>query len=199
MTSISRVTSRARQVGTVTSQSSVDLEAEPLEDRALLVRRDVEADEAVGALGPEADDRPSRQAGVDVGAARQLGAGEVDEEPAREHGRRLGEMGVDALLPAVRALRAQAEPLGGVQDPDRLEVRGLEQHLGRLVGDLALGAAHDRGESDGLVPSVISRSRSSSLRSVPSSVVQLLARLARPDDDPPAVELGRSKAWSGLP
>ena len=44
------------------------------------------------------------------------------------------------------ALGAQAEPLGGAQDPDRLEVRGLEQELARLLVDLALERAHDPGD-----------------------------------------------------
>ena len=113
---------------------------------ALLGGRDLEADDPVRALRPEPDHGPLRQLRVHVGAARQLGAGEVDEEAAREHRGRLRRVRVDALLPAVRALGAQAEPLGRVQDPDRLEVRGLEQHLGRVVADLALEAAHDRRE-----------------------------------------------------
>ena len=133
-TSISRVTSRARQVGTVTSQSSLDVEAEPLEDRALLVGRDVEADDPVRALGAQPDDRARGQARVHVGARPSSSA------PARSTSRRLASTAagsasvrVDALLPAVRALGAEAEPLGRAEDPDRLEVRGLEQHLGRLV------------------------------------------------------------------
>ena len=56
-------------------------------------------------------------------------AGEVDEQPAREQRSVLGEVRVDALLPAVRAGGAEAEALRAAQDPERLEVRGLEQHL----------------------------------------------------------------------
>ena len=116
----------------------VHLEAEPLEDLALLVRRDLEPDDALGALGPEPDDRPFGQTAVHVDAAGELGPGEVDEQPAGEHGRRLGEMRIDALLPAVRALGAETEPLRCLQHADRLEVRRLEQHLGRRLDDLAV-------------------------------------------------------------
>ena len=59
---------------------------------------------------------------------------------------RLREIRVDALLPAARRLGAQAKPLGGAEDPDRLEVRGLEQELARLLVDLALERAHDPGD-----------------------------------------------------
>ena len=55
---------------------------------------------------------------------------------------------VDALLPAIRPLGAQRVPLGAAQDPDRLEVRRLEQDVRRRGGDLRLLAAHDPGEPD---------------------------------------------------
>ena len=58
-------------------------------------------------------------------------AGELDEQLGRERRRLRREVRIDALLPAVRAFRAQREPLGGAQDPVRLEVRRLEQHLAR--------------------------------------------------------------------
>ena len=75
----------------------------------------------------------SGSAGVHVDAPGHPRAGEVDEHPTREQRSLLGEVRVDALLPAVRASRAEAEALGGAEDPERLEVRGLEQHLGRRV------------------------------------------------------------------
>ncbi len=189
ITSISRVTSRARQVGTVTSQSSLDLEAEPRQDRPLLVRGDLEADDAIRALGAEPDHGALGQAGVHVDTARQLGAGEVDEETAREHGGRLGGVRVDALLPAVRAFGAKAEPLGCPQDPDRLEVRCLEQHLGRLVGDLAVRAAHDRRERHGL--RAVGDQQVARVERPQRAVerAQLLAGRRATNDDPTAVEL----------
>ena len=47
--------------------------------------------------------------------------------------------------PAVRsACRSELR-----EDPDRLEVRRLQQQLARVVGDLGLLAAHDRRQRDG--------------------------------------------------
>ena len=151
--SISRVTSRARQVGTVTRQLVAfagDLEAEPLEDAALLGR---------------GRSRARRRASVRAGRRRVTGpdgssaptsawpdpasAGVSTSSWRREHRRLPGEVRVDALLPAVRGLAAQAEPLGRAQDADRLEVRRLEQDVGRRLGDLGLEAAHDPGDGNG--------------------------------------------------
>jgi hypothetical protein len=89
---------------------------------------------------------------VHVDRARQLGAGEVDQKPAGEHRGRLCRIRVDTLLPLVRALGAQREALRRAKDADRLEVRRLEQDLGRRVGDLGLEPAHDRSERDRLLP-----------------------------------------------
>ena len=134
MTSISRVTSRPRQVGTVTFHFVVDLEPEALEQRPLFLVGDVEPQDRAGSLGAETNDGSLGKRVVDVDRAGQLGTGEVDEQAARQDRRGLGKVRVDALLPAVRPLGAEPQPLGGLQHPDRLEVRGLEQHVGRLVG-----------------------------------------------------------------
>jgi hypothetical protein len=115
--SISRVTSRARHVGTVTSPVLTHLEAEAVEDRALLLGRHLQPDDAVAALRPEVHDGSLRQPVVDVRRAGHARASELDEELAREHRRRLGQVRVDALLPAVRALRAQPEPLRALELP----------------------------------------------------------------------------------
>ncbi len=61
-------------------------------------------------------------------------------------------MRVDALFPAVRAFRSQPQPLGRTEDRVRLEVRRLEQHVGRRLGDLRFLPAHDPGERDGAFP-----------------------------------------------
>ena len=58
------MTSRARHVGTVDRPVVADLEPEPREDGALVVGRRLEADQPVGALGPEAHDRTLGQLGV---------------------------------------------------------------------------------------------------------------------------------------
>ncbi len=124
-----------------------DIEAEAAKGRALLVGRDLEPDQARRTLGPKADDRPLGESLLNVDAPSHPRSGQVDEQATRENGRVLGEVRVDALLPAVRARRAQREPLGRALDPERLEVRRFEEHLGRRVRDLAVLAAHDRGEA----------------------------------------------------
>ena len=126
-----------------------DLEAELVEDVALLLRLDLEADHGVGALGAEADDWAAPAAAAiaspspDPARARVL-----DDQLGRELRSRPREVRIDALLPAVRALGAQTQPLGAAQDADGLEVRRLEQDARRRLGDLGLLAAHDPGESD---------------------------------------------------
>ena len=74
--------------------------------------------------------------------------GELDDQLRRKRCCLLRKVGIDALLPAVRALGAQPQPLGRPEDRVRLEVRGLEQDLGRVFADLGLFAAHDPGERD---------------------------------------------------
>ena len=88
-----------------------DVEAEPEQGRALLLGRDVEADHSRRSLWTQTNDRALRQPGVHVGVTRHSRAGEVDEHPAREDRSRLGEVRVDALLPAVRSRGAEREPL----------------------------------------------------------------------------------------
>ena len=103
--STSRVTSRARQLGTVTVQAVGNLEAEPVEHLLLLLGRGREPEQRVDALRPEADDRPVRQLALHVGRAGPARAGQLDEELRRVDGRLLGQLWIDALLPAGRGLR----------------------------------------------------------------------------------------------
>jgi len=80
--------------------------------------------------------------------SRPLRTGELEQELRRKLRRGLGEIRVDPFLPAIRALSAQAEALRGLEDPERLEVRGLEQDGGRALADLGLLPAHDPRERD---------------------------------------------------
>ena len=156
---------------------------------ALLGLWHLEPDQRVGALGSEANDRTLGKPRVDVRACRHSRPGEIDEQAAREDRRGLGEVRVDALLPAIRAGGAQAEALRGSEDAERLEVRGFQQHLGRVLRDLALLASHDRRQSDGLLTvgdHEIVRSEPPQ-RSVERP--QLLVGTCAPNDDPPAREL----------
>jgi hypothetical protein len=75
--------------------------------------------------------------------SKPAGVRELDEE-LRGEGRRLGrEIRIDPLLPAGRRVAAKAEPPGRTQHGQRIEVRRLEQDVGRLGPDLAVLAAHD--------------------------------------------------------
>ncbi len=105
----------------------IALEADAAEDLLLPLGGNVEAEHLVRPLGPQRHDGRLRQLAVDVGGAGPARAGELDEELRCERRGAAGEVRVDALLPAVRALGAEREPLGAPQDPDRLEVRGLEE------------------------------------------------------------------------
>ena len=146
-TSISRVTSRARHVGTTTSPSRCSKPSRPSSAYwspggvSIPITR-------VGPVRPEADDRPFGQLSVRVGVRGPPRAGQVEQQLGREVRRGPGEMRVDALLPAVRALGAQAEALARAEEAVRLEVRRLEQHGRVRVADLGVLPAHDPGERD---------------------------------------------------
>ena len=146
--SISRVTSTARQVGTVTFQS--ELTSNPSRSSAPRCSSggDLQPDHAVDPVGAERDDRRLGELALRVDVARPLRARQLEDELGRERGRLGSEVRVDALLPAVRALGAERMPLGAPQDADRLEVGGLEEDVRRPLPDLGVLAAHDPGEGD---------------------------------------------------
>ena len=163
-----------------------DLEAEPLENAALLAGVDLEPDDGIRAGGPKARHRPGRELGADVRVTHPVCARRLDEQLGRENGGLPCDVRIDALLPAVRRLAAQAEPLGRAQDADRLEVRRLEQDVRRRLGDLGLEAAHDAGDGHGA-----KRVRDEEVGGLerPLDAVQgdeLLARLSPPDADAPS-------------
>ena len=61
----------------------VAVEAEPVEDRRLLVRGDLEPEHGVGALGAQPDRLPLRQRALHVASTRPARAGELDDELRR--------------------------------------------------------------------------------------------------------------------
>ncbi len=145
-TSISRVTSSARQLGGRTRSSS------PLAlDRR---SRGARGSPRLPDLDVDAGDRRTRPARSTIqdGSAispahvdrigRQRRAGQLDEHARGGAVRDRRELGVDALLEAVRRLGADAEAPRRAQDRAAVERRGLEHDLGRVVGDLGIGAAH---------------------------------------------------------
>ena len=133
--------------------------------------RHLEPDERRGPVGAEADHRRARQVRPHVRLPGPAGTGRLRDEPRAEARRRRGEVRVDALLPAVRALGPQAQAPRRGEDPDRLEVRGLEQHVFRPLGDLRLLAAHDRRDGHGPLHRPRSRGPRRGSRFCPSSVV----------------------------
>ena len=124
-----------------------------------------------------------------VGRPHDARPAEIDEQPAREHRRRLRDVRVDTLLPAVRALGPQAEPLRGAQDPDRLEVRGLQQDLGRVVADLGVETTHDRRERHRTLAVGDQQVRRQQLAVRAVERAQLLPLAGASHDDPPTGEL----------
>ena len=166
-----------------------DVEAESGQRRPLVVGRDIEADDLRRALRAEADDGSFRQFRMHVGVAGHAGSGQVDEQAAREDRRRLGEVRVDALLPAIGSSRSERQTLRGAENAERLEVGRLEEHLVCRVRDLAVLAAHDRREGHGALAvrdeEIVRVDRAE--RPVERS--HLLARACVAHDDPAAGEL----------
>ena len=134
---------------------------------------------------------------MDVDVTRHASTGQIYQQAAREHRGVLREVRIDALFPAVRAGSSQGEPLGRAEDPEWLEVGRLEEHLGRLVGDFAVGAAHDRGERDRLL--TVGDQEIGRLESPqrPVERAQLLARASTPHDDAPAGKLRAVERMQG--
>ena len=129
-------------------RSRLGLEPEPPEEGELVLRRHLQAHDGVRAFRPEPELGARRQRVLDVRVPAPAGAGQLDDQLGRQHRRLAGQVRVDTLLPPVRALRAEPQPLGAPQDPDRLEVRRLEQDVRGRVADLGLLAAHDRRQRD---------------------------------------------------
>ena len=197
-TSTSRVTSRARNVGTTTSplRRSKPSRSSQL---VLLGGRRLEADQLVGALRPERDHRALGQLAFHVDVPDPLGAGRRDDQLGRELCRLLGQMRVDAFLPAVRALGAQAQAFGRAVEAGRLEVRGLEQDVGRPSPISVSSPPMIPAIATARSASAITRSDSSRRRSTPSSVRIVSPGFARRTMIFPPASVLRSNACSGFP
>ena len=170
-TSISRLTSRARHVGTVTSHCVGDTEAEPLENRALLVAADREPDDPVGPFRPEPDEGPLGQLAVDIGGTGQLCA-------ARSTISRLARIAAGSARYGSTPFSQRFDP--SVRRPSRSDVRKIpigskfaaSSNTSLVSGVTSLSAPPMiAARATGFSPSVISRSPSSTRRSVPSRVV----------------------------
>ena len=192
-TSASRVTSRARQVGTVTFQSSATSKPRPVRMRRCSWSASSSPISSFARSGRKRTTGRSGQVGRDLGLAGEARAGQLEDQLGREVGGGLGQVRVDALLPAARALGAQAEPLGAPEDRERLEVRRLEQDGGRGLVDLAVLRAHDPGERDRLRR--VGDHEVGRLQRALLAVerADLLALRGPADDDAALVELGRGR------
>jgi hypothetical protein len=84
-----------------------------------------------------------------VSRAASAGSKALDEQVDGPLSGHRGEERVDAALEALRRLGGEPVPARGARDRDRVEVRGLDEHVGRRCADLRLGAAHDPGEAEG--------------------------------------------------
>src|SRR5262249_43993648 len=103
---------------------AVDVETEPTEQRVLLARRNLQADERVRSLRPKAHRRPRREIAVDVDVAGPPRAAELDDELGRKRSGLRGEVWVDTFLPAIRPFRPETQTFRRAEDRVRLEVRG---------------------------------------------------------------------------
>src|SRR5262249_8557097 len=156
---------------------------------------DLEPDQSARSWRAHRHDRPLRQLAVHVDVTCPACPGELDDQLRGKPGSWLGEMRVDALLPAVRALRPKAQPLRGLEDADRLEVGSLKEHQGRRVADLALETAHDRRERDGPLSVRDDEVGWNEAAEVAVEGAKLLARTRATDDDTP---LGEARAVEGV-
>ena len=196
MRSTSRVTSRARQVGTVVPVVA-DLEAERLEHPAARPARSP-GPRSVSSLGTEMDDRPLRLLGVHVALAGPAGVGQLREQLAAQARGVDGEMRVDALLPAAGGL-GHSPSRSDVRWIRSAPVRRLEEHGGRLLCDLAVLAAMIPAIATGRSASAMRDPRASdSNRPVEGDLISS-SNCARRTTMRPSASLDWSNAWSRLP
>ena len=125
---------------------------------------------------------------VHVDVARPACAGQLGQELRRVDRRLLGRVGIDTLLPTRRGLGSEPQPPRGAQHGEGVEVRRLEEEVGRLRTHLTLLAAHDPGDRDGMgrVRNHQVGARQPSLLTVERP--HLLPGACAANDDPPPVE-----------
>ena len=169
--------------------------------RCSLGRR-LEPDQRVGALRPEPHDRALGQVAVHVGVGRASGAPASSRSSCvASVGRLRRQVRVDALLPAVRALGAQPEPLGGAGGSR--PARSWRPRAGRRSSRRATSVS-----SPPMIPaSATARSRVGdhevgrlelAVRRRRACAASRRRRARRTTIRPPA-SVVQSNAWSGLP
>ena len=126
-----------------------DREAERAEGGLDLGVGHVEAEHGVEARALEGDARLALRARVDVDrAAPRRAAADLDQQLRRAPRGVRGQLRREPALEARGGLAAQPQPRRGAADARRVELRGLQQHARRALGDLAVKAAHHAGEGD---------------------------------------------------
>ena len=124
------------------------LDPDPGEERALLVRREVRAEQPVDPRRPEGDVGRRRLIGVRIDRARgDLAARPLGDEAGRPVGTDPGEAEFLALLEAQAGLGSEGVAEGRPADADRIEDGRLDDDVGGPLPDLGRGAAHDPGDA----------------------------------------------------
>ena len=127
----------------------VDLEAQRAQDGDDLRLREAAAEHAPHLRAGEEDLRRLDGHGVGVGdAAGRDAARRLEHERGGTPQRALGQLRVQPFLEPGRGLRADVQRGRGPPRVDRVERRGLHQHVGCRGGGLAVLPADDAGEAD---------------------------------------------------
>ena len=143
-----RAATTARVTVTASAPASRHVAADRPQRLAHLVGRERHADEPRGQVERELERRHGH-ATVDVRERARDAAAVLDQERDRPRDRHRRQLGVDAALEPLGRLAGQLVPARGAGDRDRVEVRGLDEQVGRRRADLAVPAAHDGRETDG--------------------------------------------------
>ena len=182
-------------------QDGVPLQAEAQgeEDAAHLVLGDISAQEAVDLRGLQLHGDGGGILGDDVhDAVHHLTRAQELHQFAGTLNGLHGVHGVQTLLVAGGSIRAHVESGGGAADGGAVEIGGLAEDHGSVAHDLAVGAAHDAGDADGLFLIADAEHGGGELALV---AVQGLDGLALPggaDDDVAALHAGEVEGVHGL-
>ena len=179
---------------------AVALEAELAEQRVLPLGRRLDADQRVGALGPEADDRPLGQVAVHVGVRRPARRRRA-RGGARSRGRRPARRGA-GRRPSPSGSSPRCAGAGARRSGRCRAARSSPPRAGRSSSRSPISVS-----SPPMIPasaiarsaSAITRSSGTSSRSTPSRVRSRSPGAARRTTIRPPASVGKSNACSGLP
>ncbi len=126
------------------------LHAEAAQDVLDLAARNLDAEQARHALGPQGHARALRLLRFRLGQHRRARAAARDlgQQPGRALERAFLAARIHAALEALRGVGDHSVTAGAPGDRIRCEERHLEEHVGRVRGDAALLAPHHAREAD---------------------------------------------------